>query len=117
MLQRIYESSPIAMQNLFCTLYGLREKRVRYSEHYYSFKKFLDESQYWSEDEIQNYKVDKIKTIYQYCYENIPFYRNRFKHHGLKSTSIKELDDLKKLPILSKEDIRSILLRFRKQGF
>lgn len=42
----------------------------------------------------------------QYCNENISFYHTLFKNHSIRPDSIKTVDDLQKLPVLTKETIK-----------
>ena len=45
------------------------------------------------------------KTVYS-CYDNIPFYKKRFKEQGISPDDIKTLDDIRKLPFTTKNDLR-----------
>ena len=55
----------------------------------------------------QNRMTEKrvIKTIRD-AYYHIPFYRSKYDRAGVDINSIKHLEDLKKLPVLTKEEIR-----------
>lgn len=46
-----------------------------------------------------------IQTVQQ-AYAQVPFYRTFYDNAGIKIDSIQSLDDIKQLPILSKDDIR-----------
>jgi phenylacetate-CoA ligase len=41
----------------------------------------------------------------RYAYENVPFYRKRFDEVGLRPESIRELDDVAKIPLTTKSDL------------
>ena len=45
------------------------------------------------------------KTVYN-VYENVPFYQKKFKELKLKPGDIKTLDDIRKLPFTTKDDLR-----------
>ena len=52
---------------------------------------------------IQNEKIVKqVKRVY----ENVPYYRNLMDQKGVKPEDIRSIDDIKKLPFLSKADLR-----------
>ncbi len=56
--------------------------------------------------ELDRLKKEKlIKTVSQ-VYYNVPYYRDLMQQRGLKPEDITELDDLKKLPFTSKQDLR-----------
>jgi phenylacetate-CoA ligase len=47
-----------------------------------------------------------IKSIH-HAYHNIPFYRQKYDNAGIDINSIRKADDLKKLPYVTKDDIRN----------
>ncbi|MBQ4244130.1 MAG: phenylacetate--CoA ligase [Clostridia bacterium] len=53
--------------------------------------------------EIQNEKI--VKQV-KYVYGNVPYYRNLMEKKGVTPDDIKSVDDIKKLPFLSKDDLR-----------
>ncbi|MFT7157665.1 MAG: phenylacetate-CoA ligase, partial [Parvicella sp.] len=69
--------------------------------------KFLRKSQYWGEDEIRDYQSQKLKLLVAHSYKNIPYYNELFKKVKLKPTDIQSIDDITKIPILTKEMVQS----------
>ena len=53
--------------------------------------------------EIQN---EKIVRQVKHVYENVPYYKRLMDEKGVKPSDIKSVDDIKKLPFLSKDDLR-----------
>lgn len=53
--------------------------------------------------EIQNEKI--VKQV-KHVYDNVPYYRNLMEKKGLTPEDIKSVDDIKKLPFLTKDDLR-----------
>jgi phenylacetate-CoA ligase len=51
----------------------------------------------------------KLKAIVRYAYRNVPFYHKLFDANNVKPTEINTVDDLKKLPIVTKKDVRENL--------
>jgi phenylacetate-CoA ligase len=68
--------------------------------------KFLLKSQWWSEAELKEYQNVKLRALIKHAYDNVFYYTEVFKRLGLIPEDIKTTDDLYKLPILTKEDIR-----------
>jgi phenylacetate-CoA ligase len=66
----------------------------------------LAKSQYQPPEQLKITQIKKIKTLLEYSNDNIPFYQKRFKEIGFNPSDFKDLDDLKKIPILTKDDIR-----------
>ncbi|MHA1312079.1 MAG: phenylacetate--CoA ligase family protein [Candidatus Helarchaeota archaeon] len=54
-------------------------------------------------DEIQN---KRLRAIVKYCYDNVPFYNKKFKENNLHPDDIKTKDDIIKIPITYKQDLR-----------
>ncbi|MCK0137247.1 phenylacetate--CoA ligase family protein [Arenibacter sp. S6351L] len=102
----IYENTPIYGQNLICSIYGTFLKRKRFSKEFFKYLDWLEESQYWNEQEIYDYKLRELQKIYQHAYATVPFYRHKYKKAGLPLNLIQELDDTHKIPILKKAEIR-----------
>ena len=53
--------------------------------------------------EIQNEKI--VKQV-KHVWDNVPYYRNLMEEKGVTPDDIKSIDDIKKLPFLSKADLR-----------
>jgi phenylacetate-CoA ligase len=85
-------------------LYKVIPFKYRYGKKYYEFLKFLNISKKWSYDQSKSYQLEKTKELLKFSNENIPYYKNLFKSNGF-DYNIKHLDDLKNIPILTKEDI------------
>lgn len=65
---------------------------------------FLRKSQKWSLVEIKKWQLEKLNAILKQAIENSPYYKTKLAGITLPLTS---LDDISKLPILTKNDIRS----------
>ena len=55
--------------------------------------------------ELKELQLKRLRKIVRYAYENVPFYREKFKSAGIEPT-IKKLDDMEKLPFTTKDDLR-----------
>ncbi len=77
----------------------------------------LLKSQYYTEDQIRENQWNKISELLRFIYENNEFYRGRFKSIGLQPGDIRSFDDLKKIPVLTKTDIRKNLERLISKGY
>ena len=57
-------------------------------------------------DEIKKLQSEKLVKQVKHVYENVPYYRNLMDKKGVTPDDIKGIDDLHKLPFLSKADLR-----------
>ena len=71
------------------------------------FKKELLASQWLSRQELRAVQLQRVKLILSHAYANVPFYKRRFKEASVDIDAIQTLSDLRKVPTLSKEDLRS----------
>lgn len=112
MREHIYNISPVFIQNLMCSLYGYKEKSKRFGAHFSDILESLRSSQYYSEDEIINIKNNSFKNIIGYSYENVPYYKRTIDELGLSLQDFQSLEDIVKLPILTKDVLRENLQDF-----
>ena len=66
----------------------------------------LEESQFWSRTEHENYQNERLKDIIHHAYNEVPWYRENFKIRKLTPRDITTIHDLPKLPVVTKEIIR-----------
>lgn len=69
--------------------------------------KFLSESQWWSKEELYDFQCIRLQSMINHAYNNTIYYHELFVKNDINPESIKRPEDLKQLPILSKEDFRS----------
>lgn len=56
-------------------------------------------------DEIKEIQLMRLQQTLKHCYDNNSFYRKRLDDAGLDPENIKDLADLEKLPLTSKEEL------------
>lgn len=103
----IYKKSPVFVQNIICSLYGLIERNNRLRGNFLRYFEWLKHSEWFTEEEIKTYQEQQLREIIQYAYDNVPYYRSVFEERNLTPSDVQTIEDLKKLPILEKEVIRS----------
>ncbi len=59
-----------------------------------------------SRDEIHNLQSARLKKMVGRVYHNVEFYRKKMQEMGLEPGDINSIDDLKKLPFTTKNDLR-----------
>jgi len=78
---------------------------VNYLRAYY-YLHSLRKRVYWPQERLRKYQNKKLREILGYAYENVPFYHSKFSGAGVKPSDIKTVEDLKKLPITRKDEVR-----------
>jgi phenylacetate-CoA ligase len=64
-------------------------------------------NQWLSRDELAALRWQKLATLLQYCWQEVPYYRRRWQSIGVEPGDIRDESDFAKLPMLTKDDIRA----------
>ena len=57
-------------------------------------------------EELLKLQGERVAAMVKRVYDSVPFYRTRLQEMGLEPEDIKTIDDLKKLPFTTKQDLR-----------
>ena len=67
---------------------------------------FQPEIERASRDQIRAWQDERLVKQVRHVYENVPYYRNLMDKKGVAPEDIRSVDDLHKLPFLTKDDLR-----------
>lgn len=81
-------------------------KLSRSKEFWHTYN-FLKETETWNEQQIKEWQLNQLKSIVDYAYSNVPFYKTVYEKIGYEIGGIKTFDDFEKLPFITKEDIKN----------
>ena len=113
--EQIYPRLPVFLQNAACWYYGKKEARYASGVSFDRRLQELVDSEKWSASEIEAYQNEKLRSLIRHAYDNVPYYRERWKALKISPDDIRSRDDLHKLPVLTKEEIRQNADRFVSQ--
>ena len=71
--------------------------------HFYSLRK----SQWLTRSQLQKLQEKKLRNIIKHCYKHVKYYNQLFKSLNLHPADIKNIEDLNKIPILTKSKIQN----------
>ncbi len=57
-------------------------------------------------DELEQLQLERLEATINRAYLNVPFYRKKFDELGIDPDQIRSLDDLRRLPFTTKDDLR-----------
>ena len=103
----LYAKAPVWGQNLMLSGFATLLSRERYGGRYEEFRRVLEETQWRSRQEIQAYQDERLRAVVAHAYETVPFYRRRFDERRLKPADVRTCADLYKVPVLTRNDIRT----------
>ena len=82
----------------------IRNKLIKNSVFLSQYKE-LDSLEKMSQIEIEEKQINKVKQVLVHAYEHTSYYRKLFDEIGFDVYSFSEKDDIKKIPLLTKEII------------
>jgi phenylacetate-CoA ligase len=103
-IEAVYSRLPGFAQNLACTYEGFRIQKRRYNTE---FRRLLSEAESrsaWTTDQVMDYRDRHLRGYVQHCATEIPYFREQFQNLGIAPESIRSMEDLRALPVLSKSD-------------
>ncbi len=70
-------------------------------------QRYLEQTQWRSLDDLEAIQLGSLRRLLRHAHDHIPFWRARLDEHGLRPESIKDLADLRRLPILDRATARA----------
>ena len=67
----------------------------------------MEETQWWSREQLVELASRKLGKLIRHCYERMPAIQNVMRQRGLTPDDIRTLDDLPKLPLMTKDFVRA----------
>ncbi|MGH9677318.1 MAG: hypothetical protein ACRD36_09475, partial [Candidatus Acidiferrum sp.] len=71
-----------------------------------AYQQEFEQTQWLSPDELHALQTRRLRSLLTHAYDRCPFYRDRFDRAGLLPHHVRELEDLRALPVLEKRDIQ-----------
>lgn len=103
-LMKIYNKSPIVLQNIMTTLQGMVFKKQRFGEFYKTALREYSQRSFSNRQEIEDYQWDRCEELIRYAVKNSEFYKSFYSNIDIDN--VIESRDLSMLPILEKELVR-----------
>ncbi|MGS2724294.1 phenylacetate--CoA ligase family protein [Porticoccus sp. GXU_MW_L64] len=104
--EKLYASMPIFLQTLMLNMYSVKLDRERYSKEFKSFREELLANEFFGENILLDQQEKMLSRIIKHAYQTVPYYNKLFKDNKLQPDDIKSLEDLPKIPVLTKDIIK-----------
>ena len=72
-----------------------------------NFKLFV-KTQHFSKEEMLEYQSAKLRSLINHAFHHVPYYNDVFKTYGITPSDIKDIRDITRIPVLSKNIIREV---------
>ena len=102
--ERLYEASPVWMQQAAVALYGWYWYRERYNAHFHRLNAEYQARERWTEEQFRSYQESHLRILLTAAWKS-PYYRQKFQAAGI-SPETPPFEALSRIPYLSKNDLR-----------
>lgn len=99
--QVVYAKSPVILQNIFVSIYGLKRRIERAGKVFNKHKNFLRHLESASYEELQRVQNEEFMKLFEYARTRSEFYKRLY--NGIE---VKSINDIYKLPIVTKDMLR-----------
>jgi phenylacetate-CoA ligase len=82
------------------------------SEEFRRTSDWLAQTQWWSVGDLRSLQLERLKRLVRHAFENVPYYRRAFKAANVRPEDIQSLEDLRKLPLVTKQQVRDHCAEF-----
>ncbi len=104
----LYASAPVALQHALVSLQGFRHNHTRIDMAFArKCTAELRRSQWWTPAEFAVHQIMELRNHLLHAYQVAPYYKRLFDAYGFRPQDIESLADLRKLPVLTKENVRA----------
>jgi phenylacetate-CoA ligase len=78
----------------------------KYGRPYKDALSLLSQSETWDINQLRAYQQRQLRLLIDHCYTNVPYYTEVFRTRGLSPRDIQTPEDIRKLPLLTKQIVR-----------
>jgi phenylacetate-CoA ligase len=104
--EALYRHSPPWLQTVLLNLHAARIDRHRYGGRFRAELDRLMETDLWDRSSVSAFQNGLLQSVIHTAYEHTQYYRQVFDDVGVRPDDIRTVDDLRHVPILSKETVR-----------
>lgn len=73
----------------------------------YRLLRQMNERLNWTEEELNHFRLWRFREVVRHAYYNSPYYLRKYQSYGFHPDSLKSIADIRKIPILTKAEIRA----------
>lgn len=106
-LNWIYARSPVALQTVFLNAKAAELYAERYGRKFRKLDAEFEKNQWASASELVDYQNQRLQRLVAHAYDTVPYYRETMDRLRLKPSDITTGADLPKLPVLTRETVRT----------
>jgi phenylacetate-CoA ligase len=113
LLDRVYPRSPVWVQNAGISVVGILNRWHRYGSEYRAELGALVQRERAGRESMRVYQDARFRALVRVAFEKAPHWQELSRRLGLSAGDIASVDDLRRLPLLRKSELRAAPERFR----
>lgn len=118
LLEEVYSTSPIWFQNIMVSTRGFYYKHYRTNiKDLKTYFSFLIKSQWWEPEVFAEYQVKSLQNTLRTAFTQTNYYSRIQKELGCNVEDFRNVEQLKKIPLLKKEMLRGAENDFYNKSF
>lgn len=106
-LMSVYDRLPVFAQNMAFSYMGGRIQKTRFGAGFHQMLSEFESHEGWSRDQLFAWRDERLCELVRHCYDTVPHYRFVMDEGGIDPASIKTGEDLKRLPVITKADVKA----------
>ena len=103
--KNLWDKTPQSFRTTLGTGLGIFHPKWLLGKSFRKNCKFIDNSQYWPEEFLRVYQLNKLREILKLAFEKSKFYRRLFDSVGFRPEEMKTLDNINRLPTIEKQAV------------
>lgn len=103
---KLYGLMPVWVQEFACWYEGRNIRLQRYGANFQKALTEYESHNGWSYERMCDWRDGQLRKLVHHCYDTVPYYHKLFDEGGINPDSIRTVDDLKRLPVLTKDVIK-----------
>jgi phenylacetate-CoA ligase len=105
-LEKLYDISPVPLQTLMLNAKAVELYWERYGGKFRRLAEEFDRLQWLPLSDLREYQNERLRMLIAHAYAKVPYYHELMKDRRLMPSDIRTVEDLPKLPLLTKDLIR-----------
>lgn len=108
----IYGNSSLLIQSVLGFFLAPIPRSVMLGSGFHIKLQELYKTQWYNPQKLEKYQENRLRALIKHAYQKVPYYNRMFKERKIGPDDIKTIKDLRKLPILTKDDLRNHFSEF-----
>jgi len=116
-LQQLYLALPVWAQELALSQYGRQLDRLYYGDGYERWREHFNMLEWSSAARMREYQFEALRKLLGAAFRTVPWFREPAAREVARVHELRDLDDLRRLPIMEKDPIRLDPWRFVRDDY